>query len=206
MAIHPIDGLALYFKKSGFHPEKAGSSYYPMVSLINSRSEILAAIKFRYSNTAWHVDNVVALSGYGPTIYQLLMQLAGQNGLAPCYKHGLNSKEFIVDKSKKIWNKFHESPSVRVVKIEEKYSEAYLNYKFILKEDSFDLAKAYRLLNRIIIKSYLGQLDRWERLKLCVSQKIDDKKLDEFEKIYIKRLESAIVDFLEPSVKAHAKA
>ena len=205
MAIHTIDGLALYFKKSGFHPEKAGSSYYPMVSLLNSNGDILAAIKFSYSKEAWHIDNAVALNGYGPTIYQLLMQLAGPNGLAPCYKHGPDSKEFIVNKSKNIWNKFYESPSVRPIKIEEKYSEAYLNYKFVLKEDSFDLANAFRRLNRIIIKSYLGQLGRWERLKLCLSQKIDDEELDKFEKIYIDRLEWAIVNFLEPSVKAHAK-
>jgi hypothetical protein len=205
MTIHTIDGFALYFKKDGFHTEKAGSSYHPMVSLLNSNGEILAAINFSYSDEAWHVKGVVASNGYGPTIYQLLMQLAGHNGLAPCFKHGPNSKEFIVEKCKNIWKKFYESPLVRTVKLSEKYSESHLNYKFILKEDFFDLAKAFKRLELLIIESYINQLNPWQRTKLCITKKIDNNELEKFKSLYTYRIEADIVEFLNPSIAVHAK-
>ena len=204
MAILPIDSLALYLKKSGLHNENKDFSRYQLVALIDSKNNILAAIKFIYSDTAWHVENVVAKDGYGPTIYQLLMQIAGPNGLAPCYKARSNSKEFIVSKSKKIWCIFYKSSSIRPIKIEEKYSDDYLNYKYVLKKDVFDLPKAFRRLDRLNIKRYLHNLGRWDRLKTSLLKQIDDEKLDEFEQSYIDQLESKVVAFLSASVEAHA--
>lgn len=205
MAIRNIDGLGLYFKREGFHPEKAGSSYYPMLALLSSEGDILAAIVFKRFDTVWHIENVVATAGFGPTIYQILMQLSGSVGVAPCRKKSKSAKELIVEKSKNIWRNFHGSSLVVPVKIGSDYSEDYLNCKFILKKDTFNLESAQRNLGLIIARAYFGSLNFLARAKLLKSPDNYDDELEAFARNYITQLEGAIMSFLEGSVSVHAK-
>lgn len=205
MAIKNIDGLGIYFKREGFHPEKAGSTYYPMLALLSSEGEILAAIVFNDFGTVWHIENVVATAGFGPTIYQILMQLSGSIGVAPCRKKSKSANEFIVEKSKNIWRNFHGSSLVVPVKIESSYSEDYLNCKFILKKDVFNLEGAQRNLGLIIAKAYFGNLSFLARAKLLKSPDVYDEGLDDFARNYIGQLEGEIMSFLEESVSVHRK-
>lgn len=203
MAIFSIGELGLYFKTDQFHPERAGSSYFPMVALLSADAQIIAAIRYSYGVSTWHVDNVVAKSGYGPTIYLILMQLAGANGIAPSFKHSNLSKEFIAQKSKDIWLNFFSSSDAQTLKMEEKYAEPHLNYRYILRNQRFNMPQAFRRLQTIIINNHVKNLTFRQRLQLIISNAIDPVLLRKTEEIYIKNLEGRISHFLEESVNIH---
>ncbi|HFD4055764.1 TPA: hypothetical protein ACF3XI_004633, partial [Vibrio parahaemolyticus] len=205
VSILKIDDLELYFEEDGFHPEKVNSPPYPMVVLRCRKKGILAAIKFRHRSGIWHVDNVRAIDGYGPTVYKVLMQLSGCRGIAPCYKASNQPKEFIVKKSKRIWENFYNHEGINVEPIENGYKENYLNSKYSIKVKYFNLEPLLNSFEANIEKEF-SKVSLATRIKRFFLKPEDIHKMKvEFRKLYLRNFHEEVTAFLKPSVEVHAK-
>ncbi|HCG8547420.1 TPA: hypothetical protein N2898_004516 [Vibrio parahaemolyticus] len=205
MAIKNIENLSLYYSLEGGDIEKVGGAPFPMVTLLSPTEEgqkIVAAIKFSKRKTGWHVDNVAALDGYGPTVYKVLMQISGQNGIAPCYKPHYQQKEFVAEKSKRIWAQFHSDADVVVRSIPTHYKDNNLNHNFILNRNCFDIEASESNLTSYIESCYFSKLSWFEKIKhKCCGT--DDEALSEFNDKVIPIIHEQTKQFLESSVEVH---
>lgn len=205
MAIKNIENLSLYYSLEGGDIEKVGGAPFPMVTLLSLTEEspkIVAAIKFSKRGTGWHVDNVAALDGYGPTVYKVLMQISGQNGIAPCYKPHYQHKEFVVEKSKRIWAQFHFDADVVVRSIPTHYKDNNLNHNFRLNRTCFDIEVSESNLTKYIEDYYFSNLSWFEKIKhkYCGT---DDDALAELNDKVIQMIHQKTRQFLESSVEVH---
>lgn len=198
MSIKDISNLAIYFSKEEFSPERNTDVPYPMIVIVNSSNEILAAIKFRITNNVWYVKNVVAIKGFGPTIYRLLIERSGCNGLAPNEKLSFESPDLIVEKSKNIWKKFYNEESVEHIYLDKKYYEPHLNYKFVANSIMFDVERGESNLDDVIYSEFKKQRSILDRFLANESIEIEKFKLN-----YLKNLYKAVKDFLGDSVDIH---
>ncbi len=204
VGIKSIEDLCLYYDIDGGDLETVGCAPFPMVTLINRDYEIVAAIKFSKRRAAWHVDNVAAEDGYGPTIYKVLMQLAGDNGIAPCYKHKHSLKEFVVDKSKKIWFKFHKASDIIAESIDTNYTDDFLNYKFKLHSNCFDLPNSQKNLQSLVLSQYLESLSMFNKFLYKWFGTIDSEELKRYQDSFRSFLHREAKAFLEASVDVHS--
>jgi hypothetical protein len=205
MSIKDIHGYSIYFTKKSFNPNVRNSPPFPMVAILDSSGKIRAAIKFSSpKGEEWRVDNVAAINGWGPTVYRVLMQISGESGLAPTYKHSLQSPEFIVDKSKVIWSKFMKEASIEPIAIVKKYNEPYLNYKFVVKSDFLDIEKSELELEKLILNKYRESKKGFNKL-LLVLFGVKEEEKEIFSAKFISSLQLSIKDFLESSVEVHSK-
>lgn len=175
-----------------------------MLTLLSPDGIILAAIKFRKRSTGWHVDNVAALDGYVPTVYKVFMQLSGENGVSPCYKPDYSRKEFVVEKSKNIWAKFHDDKDVVVNRIDMSYRDDFLNYNFRLRKDVFNIENSELNLKSFIRKRYIKYLSWFGRIKYKWFRSVEESDLIEFEGRIYRIIQKETHSFLDASVKAHA--
>lgn len=206
MAIKNIKDLFLYYSIEGGDIEKVGGAPFPMVTLLSPTEEglkIIAAIKFSKRETGWHIDNVVAIDGYGPTVYKVLMQISGKNGIAPCYKPQHQYKDFVVEKSKRIWAQFHSDPDVLTRSIPTQYKDNKLNYKFMLNQTCFNIEASESNLTKYIEECYFSNLSLFGKIKHKYCGTIDDEAFSEFNDKVIEIIHQQTREFLEPSVEVH---
>ncbi|WP_296936263.1 hypothetical protein [uncultured Marinobacter sp.] len=208
MAIKRIDSLAIYFNGEDYSLNRRGPLPYPLIVVLDFSGKILAAIKFSYRNEVWHVENVTAREGYGPTVYRVLMQLAGENGLAPIYKKPYKNKDLIVERCKKIWSIFFESAEIKKFPIDNNHKECFLNNKFILSSNKLDLEKAFVNFDRLIDKKFSNSfrkkpLQKFRDLVFKYPEIEREKSRVEFSEAFKFQLHADAQMFLEESVAVH---
>lgn len=202
MAIKNIDQLFLYTYLEPVYLEGlATPARFPMIALMDG-SSLIAAIKIGLGD-AWHVENVCAVNGYGPTIYKALMEVSEKNGIAPAYKIGKEEKDFVVPKCKEIWKVFSCSLNVEACFLEEKYSEKYLNLKFVSILGELDIKGAEKNLLKYMKNECAKRMNLFEKLKALIYKNYKDQRFKKFRYEYENAICRCVHDFLNPSAEIH---
>ena len=202
MTINSIRELCLYSYLKTVHLE--GSTRQPPfpMNVLMDGNYLIAAIKVGLGDT-WHVENVHAVNGYGPTIYKALMEISAKHGIAPAYKIRKEKKDYVVPKSRNIWRVFSGSPNVKTYFLEDKYTDDYMNSKFISVHGELDIGRAEYNLREHIKNEYRKGISYFEKLKRLIKKENHAKPYKQFKCSYEKCIWSNVRTFLEASVEAH---
>lgn len=98
--------------------------------------EIVAvAITKDSTHGSWEVDSAWARGGYGPTLYLIIMDMAGSNGLMPNVNIGMVSND-----AKRVWKEFYDGKGSEYVsskvQIEGEHLEDHMNNIFYTDFDT----------------------------------------------------------------------
>ncbi|RDV24031.1 hypothetical protein DXV75_15810 [Alteromonas aestuariivivens] len=200
MALKDIDNISLftYFKQPSLALNKPE---FPVIAFVLN-GQVIAAIKVTMAR-AWHVENVTAKQGYGPTIYKVLMDLAGSKGIAPSFKYAKERQDYVVHKSRNIWHTFAKSEDVSTSFLDDKYEDQVLNNKFVSINPIKGITQAKRNLRNTIRSQYVNQMGFSQKLKSYLKPKQIDLKYRAFICDSHFNISRAAKTLLEESVKAH---
>ncbi|HDY85223.1 MAG TPA: hypothetical protein ENI26_08290 [Methylophaga aminisulfidivorans] len=134
MAIKSFDHLNLYFEMS----QSDNAIDHGVVALMQAE-DILAAITFSEVSGIWRVQKSASKkdSGYGPTIYKILMSFAcerGISGISPVSCRA-NKEGQTNARAQKIWMGFAKDPKVNRKALPNELPNPDLNFKYFITEE-----------------------------------------------------------------------
>lgn len=200
MAIKSIEKISLftYFKPPSLtfiRPE------FPVIAFVLN-GQVIAAIKVAMDD-AWHVENVTAKEGYGPTIYKVLMDLSGPRGIAPSFKYAKERQDYVVPRSRLIWHTFAQSKDVLTAFLADKYEDPVLNNRFVSVNPIEGISQAKRNFRDTIRKRYIDEMSLGRKLASYLNSKAINLEYRAFIRSYHYDISRAAKALLEESVKAH---
>lgn len=203
LALKNIENFSLFTHlKQPSIEGRVGKPEFPVVALIDN-DEVIAAIKIKM-NAVWHVENVTAKYGYGPTIYKILMDLSGDIGIAPAFKYAKDRKDFVVPKSRNIWLEFSKSNQVSIYFLSEKYQDSILNNRFISEVPMSGIGEAKKNLKNKIRCDYIKNLSFYSKFISMFKRRKIDLRYRDFIYNYQLRISRIAKALLEQSVLAHS--
>lgn len=174
---------------------------FPVIAFVLN-GQVIAAIKVAMDE-AWHVENVTAKRGYGPTIYKVLMDLSGPKGIAPSFKYAKERQDYVVPQSRVIWHTFAQSKDVLTEFLADKYEDPVLNNRFVSVNPIEGISQAKRNLRDTIREQYVNKIGFGRKLASYLKPKAIDLKYRTFIRNYHFDISRAAKALLEESVQAH---
>jgi hypothetical protein len=174
-----LSGLALLIEYGLY------ALYQPTSQFVNALKDfdhvevtknIIAACETRPSKNppSDEVKSIFSRGGYGPTMYLIVMQIAGKRGLVP------NTYGMVSAPAKKVWQEFYSgkgAPLVAHTPVNLGNVEEYLNQTYFIKRP-LNITSA-KVLHKRVLSS-----DRYGEMKDVLLEAIDGLLSSEMQRIY----------------------